>query len=97
MSEEKDIAAESPSSKKSASRQRPPVKKLKKEEAKAETKTKPANTELALSLESKIDEIIHEIEGKPLKSLERNNREKLIQSYERLIFTLVREINNSRQ
>jgi hypothetical protein len=51
----------------------------------------------SVSLIKKADEVGEEIETKPLKSFEKKEREKIIQSYERLIFKLVREINNSRQ
>ncbi|MCF6158900.1 MAG: hypothetical protein E3K32_10080 [wastewater metagenome] len=95
MSEEKNTTEGQPA-KKSASRQKSPGKRPKKEEQKTETQMKPA-AESALPLTRKIDEIINEIESKPLKSLEKGERDKLLQLYERLILKMVREINSSRR
>lgn len=50
-----------------------------------------------LSLIKKIDDIAGEIESKPIKSFEKKEQEKLLQSYEKLISKIVREINNSRR
>ncbi len=50
----------------------------------------------AVSLVKKIDEIVEEIEGSPLRSFAKTEQEKLLQSYEKLISKMVREINNSR-
>ena len=51
----------------------------------------------SVSLIKKADEVGEEIATKPLKSFEKKEREKIVQSFERIIFKMVREINNSRQ
>jgi len=49
-----------------------------------------------VSIIKKIDDTRAEIEGNPLKSFEKKDKEKLIQSYEKLISRLVWEINHSK-
>ena len=50
-----------------------------------------------LSLVKKVDDMLGEVESKPIKSFEKKEQEKLLQSYEKLISKMVREINNSRR
>ena len=98
MNEGKNKNSESQHSKKFVPGQKSPAKLHQKEQPKPEVPTKStvaAGT--SLSLIKKADEVGEEIENKPLKSFEKKEREKIVQSYERLIFKMVREINNSRQ
>ena len=98
MSEGKNKNSESQPSKKFVTGQKSPAKKTQKEQPKPAAQTKPtADAGSSLSLIKKADEVGEEIENKPLKSFEKKEREKIVQSYERLIFKMVREINNSRQ
>ena len=98
MSEEKKTNAGGQPSKKSVPGQKSPAKKTQKEQLKPAAQTKPTvDAGSSLMLINKIDEIGEELETKPLKSFEKKEREKIVQSYERLIFKMVREINNSRQ
>ena len=98
MSEGKNTNAEGQASKKSVTGQKSHAKKPQKEQPKPVAQTKsPVNAGSSLSFIKKADEIGEELESKPLKSFEKKGREKIIQSYERLIFKMVREINNSRQ
>ena len=98
MGEEKNTTAEGHSAKKSTSSQKSPAKKSQTEPSKLEAQTKSAeDTSPATSLVKKIDNIVEEIESKPIKSFEKKEQERLIQSYEKLIFKMVREINNSRR
>ena len=98
MGEEKNITTEGQPAKKSMSSQKSPAKKSQKERPKSEAQTKSAeDTSPASSLVNKIDVIVEEIESKPIKSFEKKEQERLIQSYEKLIFKMVREINNSRR
>ena len=98
MSEGKNTNAEGQASKKSVTGQKSHAKKPQKEQPKPVDQAKPTvDAGSSLPLIKKIDEIGEEIENKPLKSFEKKEREKIVQSYERLIFKMVREINNSRQ
>lgn len=99
MREEKNTTTHQvQSSKKSASSQKSPDKKLQKEKSKSEILPKSVSVvKPELSLVKKIDDMLGEIESKPIKSFEKKEQEKLLQSYERLIFKMVREINNSRR
>jgi len=98
MSEEKNTTVEGQSSKKSLSSQKSPAKKPQKEKPKSEVLPKSVEeVKPALSLAKKIDGIAEEIESKPIKSFEKKEQEKLLQSYEKLISKMVREINNSRR
>ncbi|MEP9411184.1 MAG: hypothetical protein HRF42_07225 [Candidatus Brocadia sp.] len=97
MNEEKNTTAEGRSSKKSVSGQKPYTKKPQKERAVSSVQTKSVEeVKSALSLAKKIDDIVEEIESKPIKSFEKKEQERLLQSYEKLISKMVREINNSR-
>ena len=98
MSEDKNKNSEGRPSKKSVPGQKSPAKLPQKEQPKPVVPAK-SNVVVgsSVSLIKKIDEIGEEIENKPLKSFEKKEREKIVQSYERLIFKMVREINNSRQ
>ena len=98
MREEKNTTTQVRSSKKSASNQKPPNKKPQKEKSKSEVLPKSVSVvKPELSLVKKIDDMLGEVESKPIKSFEKKEQEKLIQSYEKLISRLVREINNSRR
>ena len=98
MSEQKSIIPEGNSSKKSVAGQKSSEKKPQKELHKSDTQTKTVvGTEYAPLLAKKIDEFVHEIESRPLKNLEKKDQQKLLESYEKLIFKVVREINNSRR
>ncbi|GJQ22288.1 MAG: hypothetical protein HRU72_10755 [Planctomycetia bacterium] len=94
MNEAKNTNPKGQSSKRSVSGQRPQKEKLKPSDiqAKYDVDIKPA-----LSLIKKIDDILGEIELKPIKSFEKNEQGKLLHAYEKLIFLMVREINNSRR
>ncbi|MCF6154186.1 MAG: hypothetical protein E3K36_02810 [Candidatus Brocadia sp.] len=97
MSEEKNTTAEGRSSKRSVSSQKPSTKKPQKERVVSDVQTKPVGeVKPVVSLAKKIDDIVEEIENKPIKSFEKKEQEKLLQSYEKLISKMVREINNSR-
>jgi len=98
MGEEKNTTTEGQPTKKSTSSQKSPAKKSQKERPKPEAQIKSVeDTSPASSLVKKIDDIMEEIESKPIKSFEKKEQERLIQSYEKLIFKMVREINNSRR
>ncbi len=98
MSEGKNKNNEGQPSKKSVPGQKSPAKLPQKEQPKPVVSTKSTvAVGTSVSLIKKAEEVGEEIENKPLKSFEKKEREKIIQSYERLIFKLVREINNSRQ
>lgn len=98
MREEKNTTTQVQSSKKSASSQKSSDKKPQKEKSKSEVLPKSVSVvKPELSLVKKIDDMLGEIESKPIKSFEKKEQEKLLQSYERLIFKMVREINNSRR
>lgn len=99
MNEAKNINAEGQSSKRPVSGQKPPDKKPQKEKLKQPDIQTKSGEEMkpSLSLARKIDDMVGEIELKPIKSFEKKDQEKLLQSYEKLIFRMVREINNSRQ
>ncbi|MBE7444065.1 MAG: hypothetical protein HS132_01950 [Planctomycetia bacterium] len=98
MGEEKNTTTQAQSSKKSATSQKFPDKKPQKEKSRSEALLKSvsiANPELSLA--KKIDDILGEIGSKPIKSFEKKEQEKLLQSYEKLISKMVQEINNSRR
>ncbi|HHT9136278.1 MAG TPA: hypothetical protein ACFYEK_03445 [Candidatus Wunengus sp. YC60] len=98
MGEVKNTNAEGQPSKKSLAGQKSPAKKPPKEQPKPAVQSKsPVSVGSSLSLLKKVDEVAEEIENAPLKSFEKREREKVSQSYEKLIFKLVREINSSRQ
>lgn len=98
MGEEKNIIPGGQSSKKSVSSQRSFAKKPQKEKPKPEVLPKSVVVvKPELSLIKRIDDMVEEIEGKPIKSFEKKEQEKLLQSYEKLISKMVREINNSRR
>ncbi|MBI2469954.1 MAG: hypothetical protein HYV59_01750 [Planctomycetes bacterium] len=98
MGEVKNTNAEGQPSKKSLAGQKSPAKKPQKEQPKPPVQSKsPVSVGSSSALVTRIDEIVKEIENMPLKSVEKREREKFLQSYERLIFTMVREINNARQ
>ena len=98
MSEGKNTNAEDQLSKKFVTGQKSPAKKPQKVQPKPVAQTKPnVDVVSSFSLIKKVDEVGEEIESKPLKSFEKKEREKIIQSYERIIFKMLREINNSRQ
>ncbi|KAB2832258.1 MAG: hypothetical protein F9K48_10850 [Candidatus Brocadia sp.] len=93
MNEAKNINAEGRSSKKPLSSQKPQKGKLK-----PDTQPKSGDDmKTVFSLAKKIDDMISEIEIRPIKSFEKKDQEKLLQSYEKLISKMVREINNSRR
>lgn len=98
MSEGKNTTAEGQSSKRSVSSQKIFCKKKpKKERVKPDVQAKSVEeVKSAFSLAKKVDDMAEEIEGKPIKSFEKKEQEKLLQSYEKLISKMVREINNSR-
>lgn len=97
MNEGKNATTEGRSSKKSVSGQKPSAKKAQKERVVSDVQTKTVEeVRSALSLAKKIDDIMEEIESKPIKSFEKKEQEKLRQAYEKLISKMVREINNSR-
>ncbi|MBM4064327.1 MAG: hypothetical protein FJ266_01590 [Planctomycetes bacterium] len=98
MTDGKNKNSEGQPSKKSVPGQKSPAKLPQKEQPKPVVPTKSTVAAgSSVSLIKKADEVGEEIETKPLKSFEKKEREKIIQSYERLIFKMVREINNSRQ
>ncbi len=98
MREEKNTTTQVRSSKKSASSQKFPDKKPQKEKSKSEVLPKSVSVvKPELSLVRKIDDMLGEVESKPIKSFEKKEQEKLLQSYEKLISKMVREINNSRR
>lgn len=97
MNEEKNMASEGKPQKKPTPSQKSSIKKPQRERIKSEDQKKPVETEAPLSLLQKIDDIVEEIEKKPLKSYDKKDQDKLLKSYERLILKMVREINNSRR
>lgn len=97
MNEEKNTTAEGQSLKKSVPGQKSSAKKPQKGKLKPDVQPKSVEeVKPALSLAKKIDNMMEEIESKPIKSFEKKEQEKLLQSYEKLISKMVREINNSR-
>jgi len=98
MGDGKNTPSEGNSLKKYVSPQKSSEKKAQKEQLKSEVQIKStAVTEAALSLTKKISELLGEIESKSLKSLEKKDKEKITQSYEKLVLRIVKEINNSRR
>lgn len=98
MNEAKNSNPEGKYSKRPVSGQKPPDKKPLKEKSKPDIQPKSGeDINPALSLAKKIDDVIGEIEIKPIKSFEKKEQGKLLQAYEKLISRIVREINDSRQ
>lgn len=96
MNEEKNTPANGKPFKKSASGKKSSTGKHQQEQTAPEQPTKTATLGNAVSIIQKIDDIRSEVEGNPVKSFEKKDKEKLIQSYEKLISRLVWEINHSR-
>ncbi|MBV6518004.1 MAG: hypothetical protein DCC43_09260 [Candidatus Brocadia sp.] len=99
MNEAKNTNPGGKSSKRPISGQKPSDKKPQKERLKQPDIRTKSGEEMnpALSLAKKIDDMIGEIELRPIKSFEKNEQGKLLQAYEKLISRVVREINNSRR
>ncbi|MGQ3683615.1 MAG: hypothetical protein ACUBOA_01115 [Candidatus Loosdrechtia sp.] len=97
MNEEKNVTDKGIPLKKSVSGKTSSNRRSKKEHAKEVKLTSADDTESALSLIKRIDEIVSEVENTPLKSFGKNNRTKLLQSYENLVLKMVKEINRSRK
>ncbi|HHT9111269.1 MAG TPA: hypothetical protein ACFYDZ_08955 [Candidatus Brocadiaceae bacterium] len=94
MSEQKNTSVVGQPSKKPASTLKPSANKAKKEQSKTEPPAKiNVNAVPEILLSKKIDELLDEVSNKPLISVEKKERAKLIQAYEKLIFKMVREIN----
>ncbi len=96
MNEEKNAPANGKPLKKSTSGKKFSGGKQQKEQAAPEQPAKTATLGNAVSIIKKIDDVGSEIEGNPVKSFEKKDKEKLIQSYEKLISRLVWQINHSR-
>ena len=71
--------------------------KPQKENQKSAAQAKSADALPAVTLAGKIECIADEIRNNPIKSFDKKDRTSLIQSYEKLIARVVREINYSRQ
>ncbi len=97
MAEEKNVNVEGRSSKKSSRGRKPSAIKPQKEGATSVAKANSTNTQPTVTLAGKIDCIADEIRNNPIQSFDKKDRTALIQSYEKLIANVVREINNSRQ
>lgn len=94
MSEEKNTPAVGQASKKSASPLKHSAKKKKKEQSKTEPLAKVnVSAEPEIVLSEKIHDLLDVVTNKPLASFEKKEQAMLIQSYEKLIFKMVREIN----
>jgi hypothetical protein len=90
MSEGKNPIQQGQSAKKTIPGQKPATQK-------PQTQPKPsAEMGQAFSLIKRIEDIGKEIENKPLKSFEKKDKDVVLQSYEKLITGIVRQINNSR-
>lgn len=96
MAEEKNVNTEGQSSKKSSRGRKSSTLKTQKGDAKSAVKVKLADAQSAATLAGKIDGMADEVRNKPIKSFDKKDRPALARSYERLIASLVREINNSR-
>lgn len=97
MAEEKNVNIEGQSSKKSSQGRKTSALKPQKENAKSAAQAKSADAQPAATLAGKIDCMAGEVRNNPIKSFDKKDRPALIQSYEKLIASLVREINYSRQ
>ncbi len=97
MSEEKNVNNEGQSSKKSSYGRKKPAQKPQKENQKSAAQAKSADALPAVTLAGKIECIADEIRNNPIKSFDKKDRPSLIESYEKLIVRVVREINYSRQ
>ncbi len=97
MAEEKNVNNEGQSSKKSSRGRKASAIKPQKEGTKSAVKAKSADAQPTATLAGKIDCMADEVRNNPIKSFDKKDRPALIQSYEKLIAHLVREINNSRQ
>lgn len=97
MAEEKNVKIDGQSSKKSSRGNKTSALKPQKESMKPAVKAIPTDAQPAATLAGKIDGMADEIRNNPIKSFDKKSRPALIQSYEKLIAHLVREINNSRQ
>lgn len=94
MSEEKNTPAAGQASKKSASLLKPSAKKTKKVQSKSEPLPKAnVNTKSETLLSKKVNDLLLEIANKPLVSFEKKEQAGIIQSFEKLILKMVREIN----
>lgn len=98
MSEEKNTTTHGQSAHKSSSSQKYQGKKPQKEQTKAhaQTQTSPL-TGKVMSFAKKIEDFGTEIENTPLKSFDKKDQSGILQSYEKLITKMIREINKSRQ
>jgi hypothetical protein len=96
MAEEKNVNIEGQSSKKSSRDRKPSAIKPKKESTKSAVKANPADTQPAATLAGKIDCMADEVRNNPIKSFDKKDRSSIVQSYEKLIAYMVREINSSR-
>ncbi|MBI5307026.1 MAG: hypothetical protein HZB37_01485 [Planctomycetes bacterium] len=97
MAEEKNVNNDGQSSKKSSRGRKTSALKPQKENAKSAVNAKSADAQPAAAFAGKIDCMADEVRNNPIKSFDKKDRPSLIQSYEKLIAHLVREINNSRQ
>ncbi|MEK6728913.1 MAG: hypothetical protein AABY76_02685, partial [Planctomycetota bacterium] len=97
MAEEKNVNIEGQSSKKSSRGRKTSAIKPKKESTKSAVKANPADAQTAAALAGKIDCMADEVRNNPIKSFDKKDRPAIVQSYEKLIAHLVREINCSRQ
>ena len=96
MAEEKNVNIEDQSSKKSSRDRKPSAIKPKKESTKSAVKANPADAQPAATLAGKIDCMADEVRNNPIKSFDKKDRSSIVQSYEKLIAYMVREINSSR-
>lgn len=97
MAEEKNVNNEGQSSKKSSHDRKKPAQKPQKENQKSAAQAKSADARPAVTLAGKIECIADEIRNNPIQSFDKKDRSALIESYEKLIAHVVREINYSRQ
>jgi len=97
MAEEKSVKNEGQSSKKASHSRKMPAQKPQKENQKSAAQAKSADAQPVATLAGKIECIADEIRNNPIKSFDKKDRPALIQSYEKLIAHVVREINYSRQ
>jgi len=97
MADEKSVNNEGQLSKKSSSDRKNPAQKSQKENPKPAKQATSTDTLPVAALANKIGCIADEIRNNPVKSFDKKDRLALIQSYEKLIAGLVREINCSRQ
>ena len=97
MAEEKNVNVEGRSSKKSSRGRKPSATKPKKEGTASAVKTNSANSQPAVTLAGKVDCMADEVRNNHILYFDKKDRAAIIQSYEKLIAHLVREINNSRR